>query len=523
MGLELYHKKRDFSRTPEPKGKVSKANSHRFVVQEHHASMLHFDFRLEMGGVLKSWSVRRGPSLDPREKRLAVPTEDHPVEYLDFEGHIPAGNYGAGEHMMWDTGTYEMTDGADPLTQLEAGKLKFRLRGKKLEGEFNLLKMSGRDNQWLLIKSRDEFAQEGWELEQRLQTVDAKVKGRRKSVATKRSDAGHKAVKKTAAKAKKSEIAIPVSRAFKEKELSGEVNVKVGKEVVSLTNLNKVYWPDEGYTKGDLIRYYYEVSKFILPYLKDRPLIMKRYPEGIKGFSFHQHDVDEAPEFVRTEAIEMVEGHDVDYIIGDNLQTLLYMANLGAIERHAWHSRVSNIDKPDLFVFDLDPGAGVEFTTICEIALSVRDVLERVGLESYPKTSGSRGIHVYVPLKAIYSYEEVAEFALQVATLVAQNHSDVATVERSLKKRKRGQIYMDHMQNARGKSVVAPYSVRPKPGALVSAPLKWSEVERKKIRLQDFNIKTMMRRIAREGELFAPVLKNKQSLGDATERMKGML
>ncbi|HEY0543905.1 MAG TPA: non-homologous end-joining DNA ligase [Pyrinomonadaceae bacterium] len=521
MGLELYQRKRDFKRTPEPKGKVAKTNRHRFVVQEHHASMLHFDFRLEMGGVLKSWSVRRGPSLDPGEKRLAVQTEDHPVEYLKFEGHIPEGNYGAGEHMIWDEGTYELVAGTDPLAELEAGKLKIRLHGEKLAGEFNLVRMSGRENQWLLIKSRDEFAREVWELELRLKEDGASGKGGRRSLAPKKNvSAAKNGVKKYAVKAQGANKAVAASRAFKEKELSGDVDLKVGRDIVSLTHLDKVYWPEDGYTKGDLIRYYYEVSKYILPYLKDRPLIMKRYPEGIHGLSFHQHGVKEAPDYVRTATIDVEEGHKVDYIIGGSLATLLYMANLGAIERHPWHSRVGNIDRPDWFVFDLDPGAGVEFTTICEVALSAKEILEKLGLESYAKTSGSRGIHVYVPIKAIYSYEQVADFAQRVATLIARERPDAATVERALKKRRRAQMYVDHMQNARGKSVVAPYSVRPKPGAMVSAPLKWSEVARKKIRLEDFTIRTMPRRLARVGDLFKPVLTNKQSLAEAFEKVE---
>ncbi|HVF09812.1 MAG TPA: hypothetical protein VNA16_03370, partial [Abditibacteriaceae bacterium] len=246
------------------------------------------------------------------------------------------------------------------------------------------------------------------------------------------------------------------------------------------------------------------------------------YPDGIEGKFFHQHDVDAAPEFARTVELEVEEGHAVDYLVGDNLATLLYMANLGAIERHPWHSRVRNIEHPDWFVFDLDPGPGVEFDTICELALGVRSVLERLRLEGYPKTSGSRGIHVYVPIRPEYSYAEVARLAEQVATLVAREHPQIATVERSLQKRRPGQIYVDHMQNARGKSVVAPYSVRPRPGATVSAPLEWSEVKGAKVRMQDFTIKSMNRRVSRKGDLFRPVLGRKQSLKNAI-RMIGEL
>lgn len=522
MGLETYHKKRDFRRTPEPRGKVSKANRHRFVVQEHHASMLHFDFRLEMDGVLKSWSVRKGPSLDPADKRLAVTTEDHPVEYLKFEGHIPEGNYGAGRHMIWDEGTYELLNGDDPLKQYEAGKLKFRLHGKKLRGDFNLFRLGGRENHWLLIKSKDEFALAGWRLE--LRVPDEKWESETSKKPTQGSNTVRKSatasVRKIRTSRRAAEKAISASRAFKSKELGGDINVKVGSHVVALTNLDKVYWPDEGYTKGDLIKYYFEVAKYILPYLKDRPLIMKRYPNGITGSFFHQHDVNEAPEYVRTETLE-VEGHTVDYIIGDNPATLLYMANLGAIERHPWHSRVRNLDHPDWFVFDLDP-QGVEWSEICEVAVSCKEILDSLGLDSYAKTSGSRGIHIYVPIKPTYSYEQIADFAERVARLIEEENPDVATLERSLKKRKKARIYVDHMQNARGKSVVAPYSVRPKPGATVSAPLEWSEVKRKKATISDFTIKNMLERLKRKGDLFKPVLKSRQSLERAMSKLEGL-
>ncbi|MCA1615531.1 MAG: hypothetical protein LC800_15810 [Acidobacteria bacterium] len=165
MRLKAYQKMRDFGETPEPRGRVRRRGACRFVVQEHHASMLHFDFRLEMGGVLKSWSVRRGPSLDPAERRLAVETEDHAVEYLKFEGVIPAGRYGAGRHMIWDEGAYELAGDADVQAQYAAGRMKFRLNGKKLRGEFNLVRMGGREGQWLLIKGRDEHAEAGWRLQ----------------------------------------------------------------------------------------------------------------------------------------------------------------------------------------------------------------------------------------------------------------------------------------------------------------------------------------------------------------------
>jgi DNA ligase D-like protein (predicted polymerase)/DNA ligase D-like protein (predicted 3'-phosphoesterase) len=509
MGLENYHRKRDFKKTPEPEGRVARRGRRRFVVQEHHASGLHFDFRLEMGGVLKSWSAPKGPTLDPSVKRLAVMTEDHPVEYLKFEGRIPEGQYGAGEQLIWDAGDYELKNGEDPLRQLKEGKLSFELRGDKLRGGFNLVRMKGRDGQWLLIKSDDEFAQPGWTLELRTGGRIEEVGGARKM---KRVSRERWPVKTFRAKARRQRRPVAASHAMKAKELTGDLDLKVGKAIVSLTNLDKVYWPEEGYTKGDLVRYYYEIAKYILPYLKDRPLILKRYPNGIDKPSFHQHDVAEPPEYARTIALNVEEGHVVDYLVCDNLATLLYVANLGAIELHPWNSRTRNLDHPDWVVFDLDPGEGVEFAVICEVALSLKDVIGRAGLDCFAKTSGSRGIHVYAPLKPVHGYEDVADFAEWAASIVASELPRLTTVERSLKKRPRGSVYVDHFQNARGKSVVAPYSARPRPGATVSAPLDWAEVKRGKITPQDFTIENMRNRIERKGDLFSPALKLRQRL-----------
>ncbi|MFL6466329.1 MAG: non-homologous end-joining DNA ligase [Pyrinomonadaceae bacterium] len=526
MGLETYWKKRDFRKTPEPKGKIAKANKHRFVCQEHHASSLHFDFRLEIDGVLKSWSVRKGPSLNPQVRRLAVPTEDHPVEYLKFQGDIPEGNYGAGQHRIWDSGTYKLLDGKSPETQLEKGKLKIELKGEKLKGVFNLFKLGQRD-QWLLLKSNDEHAQSDWRLELLIPDADGnkfildepKTSSPRRHQPNKQTK-GNKGVVKKDAGVKRSERLGTLASVLKKKNLDGDVRIKVGKYAVELTSLDRVYWPDEGYTKADLIRYYSDVWNYIKPHLINRPVIMKRYPVGIRGYSFHQHDVDEVPEFVETVELEAEDEkglHKVDYVVCQNLPTHLYLANLGAIERHPFHSKVRKLDFPDWFVFDLDPGDKAEFETICEVAINARDVIAEFGLRSYAKTSGSRGIHIYVPIKAVNTYEQVAGLASKIAKRVADSIPNAATVERSKNKRKKGQIYVDHMQNAYGKSVVAPYSVRPKPGATVSAPLTWDEVAKKEIRTADFTIKNMSARLKKKGDLFAKVLTDKQTLESAME------
>ena len=314
--------------------------------------------------------------------------------------------------------------------------------------------------------------------------------------------------------------AIPASKALKSRELSGDLKIKIEDDIVQLTSLDKVYWPDEGYTKGDLIKYYFEVAEYILPYLQDRPLILKRYPNGIKEQYFFQHDLDSVPDFARVSPIESEEGRVINYVVCNNTATLLYLANLGTIAQHPWNSRIGNLDRPDWIVFDLDPEK-VEFDAVCQAALAVKAILDRLGLDSYPKTSGSSGMHVYVPIEPIYSYRQVADFAQLVATVVKSENPGLATIERSLRKRKAGRVYVDHLQNARGKSVVAPYSVRERAGATVSAPLNWREVERKPSP-QDFTIENMRWRLKKKGDLLGGALNKKQSLGDALVKLEKM-
>src|SRR5262249_26880357 len=196
--------------------------------------------------------------------------------------------------------------------------------------------------------------------------------------------------------------------------LHGDVTLTVDRHTVALTHLEKPYWPEEGYTKGDLIRYYFTVAPSLLPYLQDRPLILKRYPNGIQGTAFYQHDIDHAPAFVWTFSNRTTEGKVVDYTVCNNLAALLYLTNLGTIGPHPWHSRIEHIDTPDWLVFDLDPQE-VDFTTVQELALGLKDILDRLGLQVYPKTSGAAGMHLYVPLASLYTYEQAAGFAEVVA------------------------------------------------------------------------------------------------------------
>jgi bifunctional non-homologous end joining protein LigD len=289
----------------------------------------------------------------------------------------------------------------------------------------------------------------------------------------------------------------------------------------ALTNLHKLYWPDEKITKGDLINYYETIAPYILPYLKNRPLSLRRNPNGIKdaGF-FHKDAGDIAPSWMKTaDILAESTGKIVHYLVCNDVHSLLFIANLGCIEMNPWNSVTSNLDKPDYLIIDIDPSEKNSFDQVVEVALAIKEISKQAKIEGFCKTSGSSGMHVYFPCKRKYSYETVRDFAEVIATLVAEQLPSFTTVERSLKKRKASEIYIDFLQNSRGQTLASPYSARPKPGATVSAPLEWKEVK-KGLHPSKFTIKNMKKRADSKGDLFKPVLGKGIDIPGAIKRLK---
>ncbi|MDR3666099.1 MAG: DNA ligase D, partial [Ignavibacteriaceae bacterium] len=288
--------------------------------------------------------------------------------------------------------------------------------------------------------------------------------------------------------------------------VSNDYDMKVGKITLHLTNQEKVFFPGEGITKGDLVQYYNEVSQFILPYLKDRPQSMNRFPNGINGKNFYQKDVDttKIPSWLKTTEIYSDSNNgNIDYLICNDKAALLYMINLGCIEINPWNSTIRTPEKPDWVVIDLDPG-DIDFKEVVKAALVVREVVNELNTECYCKTSGATGLHIYIPLAARYEYESVKLFAELIAHTVNFRLPDTTTIIRTVKKRQ-GKIYIDFLQNRKGQTLAAPYSVRPRPGAPVSTPLDWKEVN-EKLTPSQFSIKTILKRLDQKGDIWKAVL-----------------
>jgi len=874
--LEAYRKKRDPDRTPEPFGGgaavrapvtpiASLSAPARFVVQEHWARNLHFDLRLEMEGVLKSWAVPKGPSIRAEEKRLAVHVEDHPLEYANFEGVIPSGNYGAGSVIVWDRGTYRSFKPEDLREQYARGKLELEMFGHKLGGRWTLVRMSKSEKDWLLLKKVDgaaadqdaierwprsvisgltvqemrdvaawldalrasvadlgaprgavraqqvrhmlatlaeqPFSKKGWVFEIKYDGVrvvaerdgdDVRMFGRsgeditarypeiadalrglsvehvvldgeivaydetgrpsfgrlqkrmllsrprdvaaamarvpvravffdclalegfdlrklalldRKAclaralppagvvqagdhvdehgeaffeaanemglegIIAKRADSPYTGRRSTdwikLKCQRRQEFVIggytdpkgggrhfgalhvgvyldgalrhvtrvgsgfddamqdqlwrqlqplarkdspfgdtgPNTRADhwvepklvcevrftewtsdgglrhpifmgmrvdrkpedvrREGERTGDGDSPVAADaevaanddvrgdgaggggvpgasggvaggrggaaadaearIVRLSNLKKVFWPEEGYTKGDLVAYYDAVAPLMLPYLADRPAVLTRYPDGIKGKSFFQKDAPVfVPDWIRTESVYSKDSdRDIKFFVIDDAETLRYVANMGTIPIHMWSARAGSLEKPDWLVIDFDP-KGAPFAHVVESARALHDLLEELDLPSYPKTSGATGLHVMIPLGRNYTHEECKTFARLLATLVQHAKPDITTLARPLHARG-GKVYVDWGQNGHGITIVAPYSLRPVPGASASCPLKWSEVNGK-LDPANYNLRTLPKRFEKMDDPLAGVLGKGVDMGVAIaaieERMK---
>jgi len=891
--LEEYQRKRRFDRTPEPSGKpepvagkdqnepspaakrtrlpkpklphleVRPGQEHgdTFVVQKHRATRLHYDFRLAIDGTLKSWAVPKGPSQSHADKRLAVQTEDHPLDYANFEGKIPEGNYGAGTVMVWDRGTFHVEGNLDALKQLEKGEIKFSLNGEKLRGSFVLvkLKQSEKGNEWLMIKHKDAAEDSSWKIDEhdgsaltgrtieeikeelppkrrlvpirpeeldgaqknampsrvepmlatlsdrafsdpnwlfeikwdgvralaRIENGNLTLRSRtgaditkrypelaslpealsaheaildgeivaldahghsdferlqermhvrapsehlraqipavyfvfdllycdgydlRKSsllerkqllsrllltserfrysdhqlekgkelfelaeknglegILAKRTDSpytsdrspywmklkitktvdavvggwteartpaipfgslllglyegkklrfiGHvgsgfdaKKLKELSNKLK--ELAVPacpfltvpetnekpswvspalvarvkfsgwtdehalrqpvfialredarpadcqrenevaaatpapaivrapeiVGRALNttaqiEAELfkgrSETITIELDGKRLRFSNLNKVYFPESGHTKRNLLAYYYRMSDFILPFLRDRALVLRRYPDGIKGQAFFQKDVREGlPDWFRTVPVDSEHrGEVIHYATANDCASLLFLTGLGCIDHNPWSSRYDDVNHPDYFFFDLDPSDGTEFSVVVTIARALHEKLEELRLANFLKTSGATGIHIYIPVEPIYTYEQLRTFGEIIARTVTAEHPNLVTNERTVAKRPTGRVLIDVQQNAHGRPLAAAYSVRAFPQAPVSCPLLPREL-RPSLRPETLNIKTVFARLKEKSDLWGDFWKRRQRLEQAIELLSKWL
>jgi bifunctional non-homologous end joining protein LigD len=282
--------------------------------------------------------------------------------------------------------------------------------------------------------------------------------------------------------------------------------LRIGGRTVRLTNLHKPYWPEAGITKSDLLRYYVAVAPWLLPHLKDRAMVMKRYPNGWRGKHFFMKRTPEhAPGWLRTCAIAHGSGSVIDFPLVQNLASLLWVVNLGCIDLNPWYARCDDTDRPDYLHFDLDPVPGADFARVRETALLVRDNLKRLGMRSYPKTTGSKGIHVYVPIVHGPVQKDVWRFAKEFARAMEALRPELVTAEYRVAKRPRGRVLVDYNQNAWGRTLASVYSVRPVAEATVSMPVTWEEVEAG-VEIGDFTLRDAPERLRERGDLYRPLL-----------------
>ena len=517
--LSTYRRKRDFERTPEPSGDgaTGAVDAPRFVIQRHRARRLHYDFRLEIDGVLVSWAVPKGLTLDPSARHLAVHVEDHPLDYADFEGVIPRGEYGGGDVIVWDRGTWELPHEDDARRAVDDGQIHVVLHGEKLRGNFVLFR-TGKEaakEQWLVLHKRDEFAVAGWDPEDHPRSVlsgrtndevqadPERVWTRDGAVTTPSGAAAHEA---------------PTSEELAELDRLGTKGTWhfQGREL-ALTNLDKVLFPARGrsrpVTKRELVRYYACIAPVLLPYLAQRPLNLHRYPEGANHKGFWQKRAPSyTPEWIpRWHNDDADTGETEEYLVADSPPALAWLANHAAVELHPWTSRFPAVDRPTYALIDIDPGDATTWDELLTLARLHRTALEHLGVRGYPKTSGRRGIQVWVPIATGPTFDDTRAWVERLSRTIAEVAGDL--VSGAWEKRARGgRARLDYTQNAINKTLVAPYSVRAATGAPVSMPITWDELDDKNLRSDRWTIRDAARRLAEVGDLMAPMLADPQVL-----------
>jgi bifunctional non-homologous end joining protein LigD len=477
-------------------------------VQRHRARQLHYDFRLEAAGVLLSWAVPKGPTLDADVKRLAAHVEDHPLDYFDFEGVIPAGEYGGGDVIVWDWGTWALAEGDDPLEEVAAGDLHLALLGEKLRGRFALVRSGrgrGRD-EWLLIKKHDDDAVTGWEPEDHPRSV--------KSGRTNDEVRDAPAASWTGS----ANWAGPTADELAALDALGKAGRwTLGDHELHLTNLDKVIFPgrdsDGSLTKRDLIRHHATMAPAMLPYLAERPVNMHRFPDGVtrKGF-WHKAVPAHAPSWLRRWRNEAADrGEAQEYLVPDSAAALAWLANYGAVELHPWTSTVSAPQHPTWALFDIDPGRDDDFASVLELARLHRTALDHLGIEARPKVTGQRGIQIWVPVAPRYTFEQTRRWVETVSRAIGDTLPDLVSWEWEVDKRD-GRIRLDYTQNAINKTLVAPFSPRAAPGAPVSVPLAWQDLDDDDLRPDRWTIRDVGEHLERAGDPLAPLIGREQRL-----------
>jgi bifunctional non-homologous end joining protein LigD len=539
--LGRYRAKRDFARTPEPSGAPGGPGpeadgQRRFVVQRHRARRLHYDLRFEIDGVLVSWAVPNGPTLDPAVKRLAVHVEDHPIEYLDFEGVIPAGEYGGGDVIVWDLGTWEPHATEDPAAAVAAGELHVDVTGQKLRGRLVLVRSGGRgrartqtggreagnreagSEQWLLLHKDDDDAVRGWDPEDHPRSV---LSGRTNDEVKADPD---RLWRSDLPPAQASVALRPPAVAGPSHDelaaldkLGASGRWDVFGRTLRLTNLDKELFPGRAgeppVSKRELIRYAARIAPVILPYLAGRPLNMHRFPGGAAEPGFwHKQLPEHAPEWIpRWDNPEAESGRTTTYLVVDEGAALVWAANFGALEWHAWTATTADPRSPTYALIDIDPGSATSWADVLVLARLHRTALEHVGVRARPKVTGRRGIQIWIPVEPGLSYEQTRGWVEQLSKTIGSVVPDLVSWKWDVRERG-GLARLDYTQNVSNKTLVAPYSPRAEPGAPVSAPIAWEELDDPSLRPDGFTIRTVLDRVAERGDLFSPVLGQGQPL-----------